>query len=90
MANFLNKYSTEEAYSAAEHGEHGSEVSLVTATNSVKYDGVNVPVTRPKPGDAVYVPASCIYTAASVPAGTAEGTVTFIAGETLKTDPSNG
>ena len=90
MANFLNKYSTEEAYSAAEHGESGSEVSLVTATNSVKYDGVNVPVTRPKPGDAVYVPASCIYTAASVPAGTAEGTVTFIAGETLKTDPSNG
>ena len=90
MANFLNKYSTEEAYSAAEHREHGSEVSLVTATNSVKYDGLNVPVTRPKPGDAVYVPASCIYTAASVPAGTAEGTVTFIAGETLKTDPSNG
>ena len=90
MANFLNKYSTEEAYSAAEHGESGSEVSLVTATNSVKYDGLNVPVTRPKPGDAVYVPASCIYRAASVPAGTAEGTVTFIAGETLKTDPSNG
>lgn len=90
MADFLNKYSTEAAYSAAEHGENGSEVSLVTATNSVKYDGVNVPVARPKPGDAVYVPASCIYSAASVPAGTAEGSVTFIAGETLKTDSSNG
>lgn len=90
MADFLNKYSTEAAYSAAGHGENGSEVSLVTATNSVKYDGVNVPVTRPKPGDAVYVPASCIYSAASVPAGTAEGSVTFIAGETLKTDSSNG
>ena len=38
----------------------------------------------------MYVPASCIYSAASVPAGTAEGSVTFIAGETLKTDPSNG
>ena len=90
MADFLNKYLTEAAYSAAEHGENGSEVSLVTATNTVKYDGVNVPVARPKPGDAVYVPASCIYSAASVPAGTAEGSVTFIAGETLKTDPSNG
>jgi len=90
MADFLNKYLTEAAYSAAEHGENGSEVSLVTATNSVKYDGVNVPVARPKPGDAVYVPASCIYSAASVPAGTAEGSVTFIAGETLKTDSSNG
>lgn len=90
MADFLNKYLTEAAYSADEHGENGSEVSLVTATNSVKYDGVNVPVARPKPGDAVYVPASCIYSAASVPAGTAEGTVTFIAGETLKTDSSNG
>lgn len=90
MADFINKYLTEAAYSAAEHGENGSEVSLVTATNSVKYDGVNVPVARPKPGDAVYVPASCIYSAASVPAGTAEGSVTFIAGETLKTDPSNG
>ena len=53
MADFINKYSTEAAYSAAEHGENGSEVSLVTATNSVKYDGVNVPVARPKPGDAV-------------------------------------
>lgn len=90
MADFLNKYSTEAAYSAAEHGENGSEVSLVTATNTVKYDGVNVPVAHPKPGDAVYVPASCVYSAASVPAGTAEGSVTFIAGETLKTDPSNG
>ena len=90
MADFINKYLTEAAYSAAEHGKNGSEVSLVTATNSVKYDGVNVPVARPKPGDAVYVPASCIYSAASVPADTAEGSVTFIAGETLKTDSSNG
>jgi len=87
---YLNKFTTESEYSSATLPTDSSSVSLVTDTNSVKYDGVNCAVKVPKPGDAVYVPASCIYSAASVPAGTAEGSVTFIAGETLKTDSSNG
>lgn len=90
MADFINKYATEAAYAAATHGENGSEVSLVTDGNVVHYDGVNVVVKRPKPGDAVYVPATSVYSAATPGSGVEEGEVTYIAGETLVTDSANG
>ena len=82
-ANFLNKYATKTAYNADTHKANGSEVSFISGTGEVIYDGVNVAVSRPKVGDAVYVPTSCVYSAATPGSGVTEGSVTFISGETL-------
>jgi len=60
MAETLNKYATEEAYQAESHADSLDEVSLVTTTGDVHFDGHNVykPATDLKVGDAVYVTAN--------------------------------
>lgn len=47
------------------------------------YKGVNVVVSRPKQGDAVYVPTTSVYRAATPGSGVTEGSVTFVAGDTV-------
>lgn len=85
MANIaLNKYATESEYeNDSTRPTDISTVSLVTGTNTIHYDGVNVVVSRPKQGDAVYVPTTSIYSAATPGSGVTEGSVTFISGNTV-------
>lgn len=79
---FINKYTNESAYSAdTARPTDKSTVSLVEADGKVHFDGVNIKVKRPKPGDAVCVPSACGYNAKTAPSGTPVGEVTFIAGE---------
>ena len=90
---YINKYADAAAYTADASNRaalNKSTVSLEADSGKVHFDGVNVVVSRPKVGDAVYVPSSCVYSAATPGSGVTEGTVTFIAGETLQTDSSNG
>ncbi len=51
----INTFANETEYNAHTKSTTQSEVSLITSNNEVKYDGVNVEVTVPKFGDAVYV-----------------------------------
>ena len=47
------------------------------------YKGVNVVVSRPNQGDAVYVPTTSVYSSATPGSGVTEGSVTFVAGDTV-------
>ena len=61
MAETINKYATEDAYQADTHATSLDEVSLVTETGDIHYDGVNVirPAGAvPEVGDALYVDSS--------------------------------
>lgn len=81
---FINKYTNESAYSSDTTRPSGkSSVSLIADSGKVHFDAVNVEVSRPKPGDAVFVPSACGYNAAVAPAGTPEGKAVFIDGESL-------
>ena len=81
---YINKYDNEAVYAADTTRPAGkSSISLIADSGKVHFDGVNVEVARPKPGDAVYVPAACGYNAAVAPAGTPEGKAVFIDGESL-------
>lgn len=84
-AEFINKYETNAGYvaEASERIALGSTVSLVEETAELHYDGVNVAVKIPKPGDAVYVPTTSVYSAATPGSGVTEGSVTFVAGDTV-------
>ena len=50
----IKKYSDEATYTAAGVPTDESRVALVESTNDVKFDGLNVQVDIPEPGDAVY------------------------------------
>jgi hypothetical protein len=86
MASYINKYTDAAAYAAdasarADLGK--STVSLEADSGKVHFDGVNVVVSRPKQGDAVYVPTTSVYSAATPGSGVTEGSVTFVAGDTV-------
>jgi len=86
MANFINKYTDAAAYAAdasARATLGKSTVSMEADTHTLHYDGVNVAIKRPKQGDAVYVPTTSVYSAATPGSGVTEGSVTFIAGNTV-------
>ena len=86
MANYINKYTDAAAYAAdasARAALGGSTVSMENDTKVLHYDGVNVVVSRPRQGDAVYVPTTSVYSAATPGSGVTEGSVTFIAGDTV-------
>ncbi len=57
----IKKYTTEQEYSAATKSTTESTVSLITAGNQVKVDGINVETSEPKMGDAVYVDGTTIH-----------------------------
>lgn len=50
----IKKVSTLEEYRTLVHSAGESDITLITEGNVVKYDGVNVEVSIPKPNDAVY------------------------------------
>ena len=88
MANFINKYNDNSAYSASAEvtarAALGDTVSLEADTHKLHYDGVNVVVKRPKRGDAVYVPTACAWSgSATPPSGTPEGKAIFVDGDSL-------
>jgi hypothetical protein len=85
MANFINKYENATAYAAdtARTALGKSTVSMEADTGKLHYDGVNVAVKRPRQGDAVYVPTTSVYSAATPGSGVTEGFVTFVAGNTV-------
>lgn len=86
MASFINKYTDAAAYAAdssARAALGGSTVSMEDDTKVLHYDGVNVAVKRPRPGDAVYVPTTSVYSAATPGSGVTEGSVTFVSGDTV-------
>jgi hypothetical protein len=90
---YINKYADAAAYAAdasARTTLGKSTVSLEADSGVLHYDGVNVEVKIPKKGDVVFAPAASVYSAATPGSGVVEGTPTFIAGETLKCDSSNG
>ena len=61
MSEAINKYATEAAYQADTHATSLDEVSLVTETGDIHYDGVNVirPAGAvPEVGDALYADSS--------------------------------
>lgn len=68
-------YNTQQEYNADTRSTTESTVSLVKADNDVKYDGVNVRVSVPKLGDAVYHDGS---------------KVVFIKGDTVNTAAMSG
>ncbi len=81
---FINKYDNEALYASDTSRPSGkSTVSLISDSGKVHFDGVNVEVSIPKPGDAVFVPSDCGYNAATAPAGTPLGHAVFIDGESL-------
>lgn len=86
MASFINKYTDAAAYAAdssARAALGGSTVSMEDDSKVLHYDGVNVAVKRPRQGDAVYVPTTSVYRAATPGSGVTEGSVTFVAGDTV-------
>ena len=68
----IKKVETLQEYAALKHSAGESDVTLVADENRLMYDGVNVQVTVPKPGDAIYRDAS--------------GELHYIARDTLATD----
>jgi hypothetical protein len=85
-SKFINLYENNVQYvaDASERAALGkSTVSLEDDTGKLHYDGVNVVVSRPKQGDAVYVPTTSVYSAATPGSGVTEGSVTFVAGDTV-------
>lgn len=83
---YINKYTDAAAYASdasARAALGKSTVSLEADSGKVHFDGVNVVVSRPKQGDAVYVPTTSVYSAATPGSGVTEGSVTFVAGETV-------
>lgn len=90
---YINKYTDAASYAAdasARSALGKSTVSLEADSGLLHYDGVNVEVKIPKRGDVVFAPSASVYAAATPGSGVTEGTPTFIAGETLKCDSSNG
>ena len=86
MAGYINNYTDAAAYAAdaaARAALGKSTVSLEADSDKLRYDGVNVIVSRPKQGDAVYVPTTSVYSAATPGSGVTEGSVTFVAGDTV-------
>lgn len=86
MASYINKYDDAADYSAGASARAAlgkSTVSLEADSGKVHFDGVNVVVSRPKQGDAVYVPTTSVYSAATPGSGVTEGSVTFVAGDTV-------
>lgn len=49
----IKKVNTRSEYSALVHSTGESDVTLITDINKVNYDGVNVEVSMPKPGDII-------------------------------------
>jgi len=85
-ATYINKYTDSAAYAADASNRaalNKSTVSLEADSGRVHFDGVNVVVSRPKVGDAVYVPSTSIYSAATPGSGVTEGSVTFVSGGTV-------
>ena len=85
-ASYINLYEDAAAYSAdasARAALGGSTVSMEDNTKVLHYDGVNVVVSLPKQGDAVYVPTTSVYSAATPGSGVTEGSVMFVAGDTV-------
>lgn len=61
MAESLNKYQNETAYQAATHADKLDEVSLISESGDIHYDGINVirPAGAvPEVGDALFVDSS--------------------------------
>lgn len=86
MASYINNYPDAAAYAAdssARAALGGSTVSMEDDTKVLHFDGVNVVVPRPKQGDAVYVPTTSVYSAATPGSGVTEGSVMFVAGDTV-------
>lgn len=86
MAGYINNYTDAAAYAAdaaARAALGKSTVSLEADSDKLRYDGVNVIVSRPKQGDAVYVPTTSVYSAATPGSGVTEGSVAFVAGDTV-------
>jgi len=50
----IKKFSTLEEYNHMGRSDKESTVSLISEGNQVMYDGVNVNVSIPKPGDYIY------------------------------------
>jgi len=85
-SKFINRYENNAQYvaDASERAALGkSTVSLEADSSKVHFDGVNVVVSRPKQGDAVYVPTTSVYSAATPGSDVTEGSVTFVAGDTV-------
>lgn len=86
MASYINNYTDAAAYAAdatARAALGKSTISLESDSDKLHYDGVNVVVKRPKRGDAVYVPTTSVYSAATPGSGVTEGSVTFVSGDTV-------
>lgn len=86
MIDYINEFTSEQGYNAVKseiYAFGSSSTSLVEETSTIHFDGVNVAVKVPKPGDAVYVPTTSIYSAATPGSGVTEGSVTFVAGDTV-------
>ena len=84
---FINKMTASD-YQLSTKGSHAS-VTLESDTRKLRYDGYNVVVPYPKVGDIVYVPTSCVYSAATPGSGVTEGAAIFIAGETVNNAAMN-
>lgn len=86
MIDYINEFTSEQGYNAVKseiYAFGSSSTSLVEETSTIHFDGVNVAVKVPKPGDAVYVPTTSIYSAATPGSDVTEGSVTFVAGDTV-------
>lgn len=86
MASYINNYPDAAAYAAdssARVALGGSTVSMEDDTKVLHFDGVNVVVPRPKQGDAVYVPTTSVYSSEAPGGGVTDGSVTFVAGDTV-------
>lgn len=68
----IKKVNTQSEYSALVHSTGESDVTLITDINKVNYDGVNVEVEMPKPGDIIFRDA--------------DGDIHFISKESYKAD----
>ena len=89
MIDYINKFKKESEYNSEKSSIIAlgkSSVSLAEKEGIVHFDGVNVVVSRPKQGDAVYVPTTSVYSAATPGSGVTEGSVTFVSGDTVDND----
>lgn len=86
MIDYINEFTSEQGYNAVKseiYAFGSSSTSLVEETSTIHFDGVNVAVKVPKPGDAVYVPTTSVYSSATPGSSVAEGSVTFVSGDTV-------
>ena len=86
MIDYINKFKKESDYNSEKSSIIAlgkSSVSLAEKEEIVHFDGVNIKTKVPKPGDAVYVPTTSVYSAATPGSGVTEGSVAFVAGDTV-------